>query len=454
MADGVPGRESWTMETTEQTPTPGRGLDGLYAALRRPGVARVSQGRWFAGVAGGIARWLGVDPLVVRAGFILFGLFFGVGLGLYLALVLLLPDEQGTIRLEQALRHGDGKSIFLLVVTALVLFGGPWDGDSQGFRIGGFVVIGLVAWWFLTRTGTGQELRRSAPWAGTPASEQTTPSGAGTTSATTGSASNVPGASSASSASSTSFVSPTVSAPGSGLSTGNAAANAGRPAATWAPRPLRERTPVIGFAAALLVVGAAVLAGALGYQLARAGTVTGNPLPVGIASGLAVLGLGLLVAGLAGRRAGGLAPLAVLAVLAALVTSAAPAGLTQPFRTGDRTETVTTLTGDDAYQLGMGNLVVDLSGADLTPAGVERVSASLGMGQLDIVVPEGVRVVVTASGRGGEVIAQGSDRGSEYQLAGTGWTETFTYGDPGQPELLVDAEVGLGQVNITTASSS
>ncbi len=416
------------METTEQTPPPGRGLDGLYAALRRPGVARVSQGRWFAGVAGGIARWLGVDPLVVRAGFILFGLFFGVGLGLYLALVLLLPDEQGTIRLEQALRHGDGKSIFLLVITALVLFGGPWDGDSQGFRIGGFVVIGLVAWWFLTRTGTGQELRRSAPWAGAPASEQPTASAA------------APSAS------------PTA-APGPGLSTGNAAANAGRPAATWSPSPLRERTPVIGFAAALLVVGAALLVGALGYQLARVGTVPGNPLPVGIASGLAVLGLGLLLAGLAGRRAGGLAPLAVVGVLAALVTSAAPAGLTQPFRTGDRTETVTTLTGHDTYQLGIGNLVVDLSKADVSPAGVERVTAALGVGQLDVVVPEGVRVVVTTSGRGGEVIATGSDRGPDYQLAGGGWTETFAYG-AGPTELLVDAEVGLGQINVRTAGPS
>ncbi|MEO7754420.1 MAG: PspC domain-containing protein [Terracoccus sp.] len=422
------------METTEQTPTPGRGLDGLYAALRRPGVARVSQGRWFAGVAGGIARWLGVDPLVVRAGFILFGLFFGVGLGLYLALVLLLPDEQGTIRLEQALRHGDGKSIFLLVVTALVLFGGPWDGDSQGFRIGGFVVIGLVAWWFLTRTQTGQELRRSAPWAGAPPAEQPA-------SSTTPTMMTMPTA-----------PSPTA-APSPGLSTGNAAANAGRPAATWAPRPLRERTPVIGFAAALLVVGAALLVGALGYQLARVGTVAGNPLPVGIASGLAVLGLGVLVAGLVGRRAGGLAPLAILGVLAALVTSAAPAGLTQPFSTGDRTETVTTLTGNDSYQLGLGALVVDLTNADVTPSGVERVTTSLGVGQLDIIVPEGVRVVVTTSGRGGEVIATGSDRGPQYQLAGSGWTETFAYGT-GPTELIVDAEVGLGQINVRTGSSS
>ena len=35
----------------------GHGLDGLYDALRRPGIARASDGRWFAGVASGLARW-------------------------------------------------------------------------------------------------------------------------------------------------------------------------------------------------------------------------------------------------------------------------------------------------------------------------------------------------------------------------------------------------------------
>ena len=422
------------MNMTEQTPSPSRGLDGLYAALRRPGVARTSHGRWFAGVAGGIARWLGVDPLVVRAGFILFGLFFGVGLGLYLVLVLFLPDEQGSIRLEQALKHGDGKSIFLLVVTALVVFGAPWDGDSQGFRVGGFIAVGFGVWWFLTRTGTGQDLLRSAPWAGAPA-----PDGSMTSAGTASPAGTGTGAS--------------ASGPTAGLSTGNAAANAGRPAAPWTPRPLRERTPVIGFAAALLVVGAALVAGAVGYQLARVGTVPVNPLPVGIASALAVLGLGLLLVGLAGRRAGGLAPLAVLGILAALVTTAIPAGLTQPWQSGDRTEAVTTLTGNNTYQLGAGTFVIDLSKADTTPAGVEQVSATLGLGQLDIVVPRGVSVVVTTSGRGGEVNATGSDRGSEYQLAGTGWTETFTYGT-GEPALRVRAEVGLGQINVKTASAT
>ena len=84
---------------------------------------------------------------------------------------------------------------------------------------------------------------------------------------------------------------------------------------------------------------------------------------------------------------------------------------------------------------------------------MERVTAALGVGQLDIVVPEGVRVVVTTSGRGGEVIATGSDRGPDYQRAGGGWTETFAYG-AGPTELLVDAEVGLGQINVRTAGPS
>jgi phage shock protein PspC (stress-responsive transcriptional regulator) len=49
--------------------------------------------RMIAGVAGGIARSLGVDPIIVRVGFILFTLLGGAGLPLYLAGWLLIPDE-------------------------------------------------------------------------------------------------------------------------------------------------------------------------------------------------------------------------------------------------------------------------------------------------------------------------------------------------------------------------
>ena len=159
-------RHSGGMTNSNGAPRQGHGLDGFYAALRRPGIVRRSDGRWFAGVATGVARWLGVDPLVVRAGFILFSIFFGMGLALYLVLWLLMPDERGEIHVERALKHGEGSSIFLLVVTAIsVLGGGPWwGGDSRGLRFFGFALLVVGAWWFLTRTGTGRDLMAQAPW--------------------------------------------------------------------------------------------------------------------------------------------------------------------------------------------------------------------------------------------------------------------------------------------------
>ena len=156
------------MTNSNHAPSQGHGLDGFYAALRRPGIVRGTDERWFAGVAGGIARWLGVDPLVVRAGFILFSIFFGVGVSLYLVLWLLMPDDRGRLPVERALKDGDGGSIFLLVVTAIaVLGGGPWwGGDFHGARIFGFALLVVGAWWFLTRTDTGRDLMVTKPWRG------------------------------------------------------------------------------------------------------------------------------------------------------------------------------------------------------------------------------------------------------------------------------------------------
>src|SRR6478752_9088733 len=166
MVGGRPARHCGGMTKSNDAPPQGHGLDGFYTALRRSGIVRQGDGRWFAGVATGLARWLGVDPLVVRAGFILFSIFFGMGVALYLVLWLLMPDERGEIHVERALKHGEGSSIFLLVVTAIsVLGGGPWwGGDSRGLRFFGFALLVVGAWWFLTRTGTGRELMAQAPW--------------------------------------------------------------------------------------------------------------------------------------------------------------------------------------------------------------------------------------------------------------------------------------------------
>jgi len=441
--------QSGDMTNSNHAPSQGHGLDGFYAALRRPGIVRGTDERWFAGVAGGIARWLGVDPLVVRAGFILFSIFFGVGVSLYLVLWLLMPDDRGRLPVERALKDGDGGSIFLLVVTAIaVLGGGPWwGGDFHGARIFGFAVLVVGVWWFLTRTDTGRDLMVTKPWRG---------GGAGVA--------------------------------GSGTSTGNAAANAGAayapsssPSAAGDPgmagqghspqalvaQPPRERVRSIGFAGGLLVLGLALVSGVAMHQVASTEGWPGNPTAVGIAAGVGVLGLAIVIGGLAGRRAGGLAFFAVVGMIAAVATTAAPTGLTQPFQVGDPRHVVTTLTGDTDFQLGLGEMTIDLSGATdyaKTPARPDVVTATMGVGQLTIVVPDGVAVQVNASARLGELDAptasvapgsrmQSGGDTSRMQHGGAGISETLTFGPAGvPPEIVVDAELGLGELVVRSAS--
>ena len=448
MAEDRPGRHSGDM--TKKQHTQGHGLDGLYDGLRRPGIMRASDEKWFAGVCTGVARWLGVDPLVVRAAFILFAIFFGMGVALYLVLWLLMPNEQGDISLERALKYGDGGSIFLLVITVIsVLGGGPWfgDGDFRGARVGGVAVVAFLAWWFLTRTDSGRDLVKSSPWA-----NRNAPAGA-------------PGGASATT------TDPTAGSAGSsphGLSTGNAAAAAGakspRPPAP-VPQKAQVRVRSFGFAATLTVLGAALAVGAVLASLAQNGNWGTNHLAIGVAAGLGVAGLATVIGGILGRRAGVLVPLSVVAMAFVVVTSVTPAGVSRPWDVGDRNITVTTLSDTNAYQLGMGDFTLDLRGAEYakTTARPDVITASLGVGQLDIFIPTGTSVKVNTKGRAGDVriansieAAKNDDsdgRAGADRESGVNFSRPFSFGT-GDPELVINAEVGAGQIRIITGSTS
>ncbi|WP_076259647.1 PspC domain-containing protein [Intrasporangium flavum] len=459
------------MTKSKNAPTQGHGLDGFYETLRRPGIMRVADGRWFAGVSTGLGRWLGVDALVVRAGFILMSIFFGMGVAVYLTLWLLMPDDRGEIHLERALKHGEGRSIFLLVITVMsVLGGGPWWGsDTHGLRVGGFVLLAVGAWWFLTRTDQGRQLI-GWPWNGPGASSPGTPTS--TSTSTSASTSAAPSA-----------AAPT--APVDGPSTGNAAANAGAAMAGGAtvapprpapvPRAPRQRTRTIGFAPGLLVLGLAVLAGAVVAEVANSAGVPGSPIAAGIATGVGVLGLGIVVAGLAGRRAGALAFFTVLGMIAAVFATAAPRGLTQPWQVGQQSYSVSSVSDTRDFQLGMGEMRVDLTG--LTPSALKGqtnvpVDATVGMGQINLVVPKDVAVQVNAKARAGALTAiganggdvavntgDGNDVGSGMPMrmrSGNGISidQKVTFGPAGPPTIVVNAEVGLGEIRVTTGSAS
>ena len=70
-----------------------------------PHLARPVEGRLLGGVAAGIAQHLDLDVTVVRIALIILGLFGGMGIPLYAAAWLLIPDEDTGVALADDLRY-------------------------------------------------------------------------------------------------------------------------------------------------------------------------------------------------------------------------------------------------------------------------------------------------------------------------------------------------------------
>lgn len=64
------------------------GSGSRLTALRRP-----VEGSAVAGVAAGLARYLGVEVVIVRLAFVVLTIFGGAGIPLYVAGLLLIPEE-------------------------------------------------------------------------------------------------------------------------------------------------------------------------------------------------------------------------------------------------------------------------------------------------------------------------------------------------------------------------
>ena len=79
-----------TMNPGRPTTEPGRDTRPVpdRALLRRSYTDRM-----LGGVAGGLARYFGVDPMIVRIAFVVLTVVGGAGIPLYLAGLLLIPEE-------------------------------------------------------------------------------------------------------------------------------------------------------------------------------------------------------------------------------------------------------------------------------------------------------------------------------------------------------------------------
>ncbi|AKT50131.1 PspC domain-containing protein [Arsenicicoccus sp. oral taxon 190] len=467
---------------TQQPPPPRDSLDRFFQRVRDTGIRRRLSDRWVAGVCGGVADKIGVDPVVVRVVWGLLLVLGGFGFPAYFLAFSLMADTKGEIPLEKAVRHGDGDSVVLLVFTGIVLVGGLGDGWGIGHdgRLGvGTVALWLVVvaaglvWWSRSGggcTGHGRRGRRAGQ--GTSDQGPTEPSPTDprpTLPPTVGApdATPTPAVPADASPDRTAAATWTPAAPDSpATATGPAlasstpssqASSTPSPPASMTPSttgaayvPVRRRRPTLGWPGTAATLGLAVAgAGAVIAASSTGRLHVGSPYVVAAAVALALCSMLLVVIGLAGRRGGFTVPVVVaLAITTVGISGQLPLDgpRTGPWSVsmgaGSRSWTPTSLPPGSSYQVGAGDGTLDLTQVGAASFDGREVGVQVGMGDMTVRVPQGTTVEVRSHVGLGDVEVRRAD--GTTQSVGDGTTTIGT----GTPALVLRAQVGLGQLTI------
>jgi len=405
--------------------------------------------RHVAGVSGGLGQYAGIDPLVFRILFVVLTVFGGSGILLYALGWLLVPEEGETESEGQRLLNGRASrskgsilALVVVVVAGVVAIGAT---VNSGWGVGGLgvlAVIGLAAV-LLLRNGPRDPQQVPGPVYG-PVPPPAEPGAYGQTTGTAYAAQ-----------------APAAAAPQPAPVVPQTATFAPQPAApatpppagptypVWTPAPPPPAPPkersVLGrvtLCTALIVVGLLV-----GWNAATDHDVTAR---VVFAAALGVVGLGLVVGAFAGRARG----LVIWGVVLTALASAAAFVPDVPVNggVGDRTWRPATVADlKPEYRLGIGDAELDLSRLDLTDAGRQRVEVRQGVGDLTIVVPDDVVVRIDADVQGGDLRLPDREH-----IDGTDLSDRVVVPEgssPGSAVLVVDAELGLGSLEVRRAAS-
>lgn len=312
--------------------------------------------RHVAGIAGGLARHLDVDPILVRVVFVVAAFFGGAGILLYLALWLFVPEE-GTQ--DQPLGLDERTRVGVLVVAgvlALLAAVGDWAGAFWFPWPIALLALGVL--WFVGRDRGTRTWRPQAGTAPVAASGEPGPPP------------------------------PTIDY-------------------TRAPRPNpRKRGPVLfWFTLALIALSVGVL-----------GVVDLAGAPV-VASAYPALALGItaamLLLGAFWGRAGGLIVLGLLTTGALAVSVVAQNVETEVVTYSPATSARV----QDVYEMPAGELVLDLSTVrDLDELDGRDINVDVGAGRVEVIIPRDLSVSWSADVVGGRVeafdtVAEGIDPG-------------------------------------------
>ena len=104
------------------------------------------------GVSGGIGRYFGIDPTLVRIGFVALALLGGTGLIVYAAALLLVPLDDETAASPATSRD---RNLALGLLIAFVVIGLGLGGFGLGFGgalvpLGFIALAGLAVWWLVS----------------------------------------------------------------------------------------------------------------------------------------------------------------------------------------------------------------------------------------------------------------------------------------------------------------
>lgn len=374
------------------------GMESQSAPTTR--LVRGRHGRMIAGVCQGIADHFHLDPIVVRIVFVIATFFGGAGAVAYVAGWLLIPVEGETASMAEHIvrEHRWGRIAgIVLIVIAVSSLARPLWWIHGGVVFAALLIIGGL--YLLSPASTGPESPAATPVAPSPVSPPPPP----TTAVLTEPA----------------------------------------PAPAPAPtprRPRRRRGGIVSFTLGLLFVGG----GVVGLIVASGNSV--EPAYV-FAGGLIIIGAALVLTTWVGRGFV-LVPLGV--VLVALMSASTVIDVPMSGGVGRKDVTPLTLADlHDEYHLGVGELRLDLTHVTFDRGVTQHVKATVGVGHLLVRIPR--NVVVELHGHAG----MGAVQFLDDHDGGVRVDRDATLSAPGEsvPHLAIDAEVGIGQVEVQDAAA-
>lgn len=423
----------------------------FFGWVRSHGITR-GQDRWIGGVSSGIARRLGIDPLIVRGVFIVMTLFAGIGVLFYGLAWAFLPEPDGRIHVQEA---GAGRwtsgmtgSLIAVILGFSGLGGDFWGWSNHGF--GAFL-------WTLFWVGGAIYLvyylaQRNKAAVGTAA-------GAAAPGATSYPGNPYPGTTMHSGAASTATAPPYSDVAGTGPFTGSPYGTGGSGSGgwdnkgggtTWQPqgpppapkvRPAGPGAPAVAIAAgSALIVGAGLKA----LDVTNIIDLGDSTNAIAWASAAAVLGLGILILGFRGRTSGILSFFAVAALITGgIFNVVGNNGERVRFQEVDWAPT-SIQQASEGLNITAGRGTVDLTGLALDAPLESEVLVPLDFtaSNVTVVIPDSVPVDIRADMTLGNLAEGGSQRGGT-----TTRESSYNTDKPGSP-LIIEIDGTVSNVTI------